>query len=637
MKTVSKSVAIALAAPIAVSTAAFAQANENIETISITGSRQPIDIQRVAGSVSVITADDIAQSGALDLTDMLRNFAGVSISQSGPRGALTELRLRGAESNHVLVLIDGIEVNDVGQGGLVDFAHLSLDNIERIELLRGPQSALWGSGAVAGVLSITTRQGALANNVRAEIGENSSTGISANVATEFENTSLSINASYYETDGQNISRQGDEKDGYEKTQVSALVNHEISRGNKLIASVRFSDFTNDYDAVDFFETGLPIDAINLTEGQQLSGKLHWQYAPVNSIWSQTLGAEFNQNENDNTVGGEFDGSTKGDKTRLFWLNTLSYAKLSHVSVVLETSEESFTQRGPVVFGDPNQDNDNRISSALIDWVHSVNRQFSVSGSYRYDDNDVFNNANSYRIGANYQVTPAIRTYASYGKAVKNPSFVERFGFFPADFQGNPDLIPEQSYTFEIGADFTINRDWQASLAWYDTDLENEINGFVFDPDTFQFTADNVDGTSKRSGVEATLQGSAGVLDLTFSYAYLDATEPDAEGIQQPELRRAEHTGSVVVNYPFSNRTGNVYVQANYVGERNDIFFPPFPNPSEVVELDSYVLVNLAVNYRLTKSWTLGARAENLLDEDYEDVFGFVGAGRSAYVSASYQW
>lgn len=627
-----------LAGSLIASLATFA-AEQPIETISITGSRLPLEQARLAGSVSVLSAQQIQQSGALNISDLLRTFNGVAISQQGPTGTLTQLRLRGAEANHLLVLIDGVEVNNVGSDGAVNFAHISVDTVERIELLRGPQSALWGNGAVAGVLSITTKgpAGTKKAHAKIEVGQHDSSNVSAGFQGQTGDLSYSLSAAHLESDGQNISRQGMETDGYRKTHGNLALNWATTDNSSLDFSFRAVDYRNEFDRTDFVTTGLPADADNYTEGKQYSAQVQWHYAPKQSMWQQSLGLQYNSDESETDGNATSNSRSKGEKQRLFWLNSFDYAPASRATLVLENVQEEFKQRGVVGFSDPNQEQQNDTNSAVIDLIHGLSDQLTFNLSGRYDNNDVFDNATSYRAGLSYQLTQAGRLFASYGKGVKNPSFTERFGFYPSSFKGNPDLQPEQAYTLEVGSQWQLAQDWQLDLTWFDTDLENEINGFVAVPNSNLFTAENVNGSSQRQGAEVALKGKFAGIDLNFNYGYLDATQPDLLGEQQIEIRRPRHTGSVSLNYAFNQNKTNANIQAVYTGSQNDTFFPPYPQPAETLGLRPYTLVNAAITSQLSNHWTLGVRAENLLDQDYEDVVGYVGPGRSVYMSLSTHW
>jgi len=269
-------------------------------------------------------------------------------------------------------------------------------------------------------------------------------------------------------------------------------------------------------------------------------------------------------------------------------------------------------------------------SFITDFSQSITKQLSTSASYRYDNNEEFKNAESYRIGLNYQVNERIRTFVSYAKAVKNPSFTERFGFFPGTFLGNADLQPESSRSVEWGSDANW-QDYQTNIALFSASLDNEILGFVFDPDSGLFTAQNSAEESLRDGAEIELTRTVKQFRWALSYAYLDATEADSV-----ELRRARHSGSAWLSYEI-DRQHQIYVQADYTGTRADRFFPPFPQPSQVLKLENYWLISANYRYQFNPNAAVAVRLSNALNEQYEDIIGFSGESRRVMFNLSYSW
>ncbi len=626
-----------LAAFIAASPTVYSQSNNDLETISVLGSRAAIDKRTLAGSVSFLDEDTIKASGASTVVELLRTFASVNVSQSGPTGTLSELRFRGSESNHILVLIDGVEVNDIGQGGLVDFAHIVVADIERIELLRGPQSALWGTSAVSGVISITTKRASEPQQLSANIalGTQATKELGLSYSSKSDKLSFAINLNHLSTDGDNISRNGDEDDGYRNSSLSAKVQYDINDAHQLTSNVRIVEFTSSFDAIDFGTTGLPTDADNLSEGEQLNYLLRWLYAPKANNWSQSLSYQLSRNESENYTQDIFSGSTLGETERLTWLHYFDLSKgagykKNFLNIGVDAVEEDFQQAGPVSFGDPNQSQSNTTISALADGQIGLGEALYLSASLRRDNSDEFEDASSFRLGLSWQAMPNLKIFLSRGKAIKNPSFTERFGFFPGTFQGNPNLTPESSFSNEVGLEYAPTDQIDIQLTHFNTELEDEINGFVFDPTSGAFTANNLEETSTRKGFELSLKGYLDRLTWSASYAYLDAKAPT-----EIELRRSRHTGSVTLNYTINDKN-NVYVQGDYTGSKLDRFFPPFPASAELVELGAYWLLSANYGYKITDRLMLNLRAENLLNEDYEDVFGFVGQKRRITLNLRYQ-
>ena len=606
---------------------------DSIETISIVGSRSQVAQSNIAAASYVLDEAHIRASGHVYLSDLIRSLPSVSLAQSGSTGGLTELRLRGAEANHVLVMIDGIVVNDEGQGGLVDFAHLTTDAIIRVELLQGPQSALWGSGAVAGVLSITTRAaGASGAQMSVELGNQSHRAISANLGGQANELDYRVSVQHIDTDGDNIAREGDEDDGYQNTTITARL-----KWQSIGLSVRAVDFENDFDATDFVNTGLPVDADNVTQGQQIHTKLDWLHSTDNSQWSYNAQLHYSQNQSENFNSGFSASETIGTKTRaVAWANYSARSE-SQLNLGVEWVDDDFEQKGPIGFGDPNQNQTMQTRAVFADASHPLSEIAVLNASVRWDDNTDFDDQTSYRIGPRVNFNATFSAFASFGKAVRNPTFTERFGFFPQTFLGNPNLKPETAKTLEAGVVAHLTKQGSIQLTWFETELENEINGFVFDTDQGMFTAANSQSESRREGLELSLNQRINDWAISAQYSYLDAEELSDTNNPLTELRRPSHNGALVITYTPMNSQHTANVSFDYTGSRFDQFFPPFPNPAQRVKLDAYWLMSAAWRYQHSNSVSIQLSAHNLLDEDYEDVVGFVGEGRQIRLKGTYQF
>lgn len=614
-----------------------------VETITVSGSHSALPIAQLAGNVSVLDADDIARSQATFVSELLVQFAGVDISTNGGIGQFAELRLRGSETNHILVLIDGIAVNDQGQGGLVDLAHLSTQSIARIELYRGPQSALWGDGAVGGVLNITTKDGYAmqghSNTVKVGLGQQDTQQIQYQHQSQVDQLHYGVTISHISTAGQNISIVPDnnETDGYDNTSIHSKLSYQINEQHKITAVLHHVDYDTEFDATDFVTTGLPIDADNLSHGRQQSAKLQWQLTPTTANWSLNTALSSHRNVVDNTSNGVLSSLTDATTRSISSVAKLDYSdtavtRLYHLGAELEQTD--FDQRGPADFGDPNQSQTIDSNSLFADAIMSLSATTFLNASVRYTNNSEFANATDYRVGANWQQSSAFTWFASVGRASKNPTFTERFGFFAGTFIGNPALQPEIATTYELGLRYTF-QGLQTQFNVFTAQLENEINGFVFDSATGGFTADNVDGQSDRDGLEWELSWVHDALSINATYSYLDATQGSGEA-QSVELRRARHNGSFNASYAWSD-TVSSYLSASYVGSKFDQFFPPWPQASKIIGLRPYWLVNANVSLAVTNQLTVSAKIDNLFDHSYQDIVGYRGLERKALLSLAYTW
>jgi vitamin B12 transporter len=594
----------------------------DLETITV--SATPVLVDDAGSSITVITREQIEAQNA-SIQSLLRTVPGFAVSQQGSIGAVTQVRVRGAEANQVLVLIDGIEANDLAQGSEFDFSQISLGDVERIEIVRGPQSALWGSDAMAGVIHIITRPGEFRNTISTffEAGSFSTTRatVSANVATDQHRAKLSID--YLDTDGTNISRQGSEDDGLENLTVSLSGRYTPGSEFALEYTLRQSEKTSEFDANDFITTGLPVDADNETRSDYFYGGVSITHDISDALEHSLL---FARTDTSNRTRPAND-KTAGEKDK--WKYQLSYTAGAHrISVIGERESESFRQRGTATFfGDPNQNRDTETTSLASEYQY-VGERLNLSLSARQDNNDEFDDANAWRATVSYGFD-AGSLYASVGESTKNPTFTERYGFY-TNFIGNPDLKPEESLHWEVGArgDF-LDKRLRLGITWFEADLTDEINGFVFDPVTFGFTSANVAGESHRQGAELTLDYQPTErLSLSASYSYLDATQEDFAGADVEEVRRPEHSGSVAINYRWQQ--AGLGLTVSRTGSQEDDYFPPFPPWQERVELSGFTLVELSGYYELNSKVTLSFRAENLTDEAYEEVYGFEAPGFAAY-------
>jgi vitamin B12 transporter len=608
-----------------------------LDAIVVTASRTPISLGETGSSVSLITREDIERRGSAFAVDLLRDVPGIAVSRSGGIGSQAQIRVRGSEANHVLVLIDGIEASDPSAGDEFQFEHLATSDIERIEIVRGPQSALWGSDAVGGVINVITRsptapfeaEGLLESGSFGTIRGGTQFGISG------DSYQIGLGLSYIDADGSNASRSGDENDGFKSAIANLVARVDASDQIQLDFAARHTDSTKQFDTTDFIVTGLPIDTDRATDSRQSYLKAA---ATIDAgTWiTHIIKLTHLDTDSENHSDGSSISALSAQKLGFYYQGDVVLpGSINHtLTFAIDHENEDFSQRGTASpFGDPNQDQDLDTTGYVLEYRANPLEAWNLSASARHDQSSVFDSVTTYRLSASYALGDG-RTWlrGSYGTGQKSPTFIERFGFFPDAFLGNAALEPEQSEGWEIGVDRTFRDDRVTlSATYFNEVLENEINGFAFDPVALQFTAANLSGESHRRGLETSVSADAtDALHLTASYTYIDSTQPDADGAQTREVRRPRHMAAVNVNYTFSARV-NVNLNVSYNGTQFDNFFPPFPQPAERRELSSYRLVSLATNFRLTDRLELFARIENVLDEDYEDVLGFATPGLGAYL------
>jgi len=607
-----------------------------LEDMLVTASLQPISINDVASSITIITREEIEQRQVKYLSDLLRDVPGFAVSQAGGPGTQTQIRVRGAEANQLLVLIDGVRANDPALSDEFPYQYALTANIERIEIIRGPQSATWGGDAMAGVINIIRKKDVDAHYFAGNVEGGSFSTINASVNGGYSGEVFRVNGglAYFDSDGTNISRQGNEKDGSENTTVNLDVEFDPADSLTLRFSGQAVDATSEFDDIDFFVVGLPIDADRVTESQQTYLTAEARFAPVGKSFSANFVINHLDSDNDNYSDGLWAGSTAAETLEFRLRGGWNLGENHKINFALEKEDIDFSQRGEAsFFGDPNQDQSYDVNGYALEYIGKPNDEFTWTLSGRQDDYSDFDNATTWQVAGAYQLSGSMRLRGSIGTGSKAPTFTERYGFYEDFFIGNPDLKPESSQGWEFGIDsnWQDNRQ-QLSLTYFDQDLQDEIDGFVFDPETFLFTAQNKESDSKRSGVEAVYDARISQSwSFGASYTYTDATEKDAEGKSVREVRRPEHMASLVANYYFAEDRGNLNLNLNYSGEQLDVFFSPITFVADRVVLPSYTVVDLAGSWKLTQSMDLTARVSNLFDEEYEEILGFVRPGRAAYI------
>lgn len=608
-----------------------------LETIVVTASRTPIGLNATGSSVSLITREDIERRRSAFAIDLLRDVPGIAVSRSGGLGSQAQIRVRGSEANHVLVIIDGIEANDPTAGDEFQFEHLATSDIERIEIVRGPQSALWGSDAVGGVINVITRRptSPFEAGGHLETGSFDTVRSGARLGVGNDRYQVGLGLSYLDSEGSNISRSGDETDGYRNAMANLVARLDASEQTRFDFAVRHTDNTTQFDSTDFLVTGLPVDADRFAETRQSYAKAAVTIEAGNWM-THSFKLTYLDTNSENHSDGSSVSSLAADKVGLYYQGDFSLpgSLVDTLTVAIDHEDEGFSQRGAAsLFGDPNQEQSLDTTGYILEYRANPTDALNVSASTRHDQSSDFDSVTTYRLTASYALADGKTTVrGGFGTGQKSPTFIERFGFFPDAFLGNAALEPEQSKGWEIGVDRAFLDDrLSLSATYFDEVLDDEIDGFVFDPIAAQFTSANQPGKSYRKGLETSVTARpTDALSISASFTYIDSTQPDAAGNQIDEVRRPRHMAGVNVNYAFSARA-NLNLNVSYNGTQIDTFFPPFPQPAERRKLASYRLVSLAGNVRLTDRLELFARLENLLDEEYEDILGFATPGIGAYL------
>lgn len=590
------------------------------DTVIVIGGRIPTRVEDVTSATSFLDVDDIELRGSLTLADTLRSVPGIAISGSGGTGGLTDLRVRGSEADHVLVLIDGIEASVPMTGGF-DFAHAPGFGVERVEILRGEQSALWGSDAIGGVINIRTTgsTGEVTRLAQFEVGSFGSRFGGVRATGRQGRTTGGLSASFVQSDGIDVSGTGGESDGYTRVFVSTTGRVALAEGESIQWAARVADFESEFDSDSDFN-GLLNDTAEHSDGQQaaLGGRLTLRRFG----FQHDIAINASQDRLETFNVGIPQSKTEARRLQSYYQATGNWqiGGASHrLTGLLEVEGVQFESFAGVGAGS-NQSRDINNTAIAADYRFSSGPA-RLSASLRQDQNDEFENATTWRFGGAWAFDDVGgRLRASFGDGVKNPGIYELYGFFPGSFIGNPALTPERSRGWEIGWDQTLGEIGQVSLTWFEARLEDEI---YTDFGAFPFTARNRSTRSRRSGLEfdTAFMPIAG-LNVTASATHLEAVENG-----MPELRRPEFTGSFAINWSPAAGDWQIGLAADHTGQQLDTDFSTFTT----VNLPAYTLVSARLEWQMAETVGLYVRGTNLTDEERVDVLGYTSEGRGLFV------
>ncbi|WP_055920998.1 TonB-dependent receptor plug domain-containing protein [Altererythrobacter sp. Root672] len=599
-------------------------------TIVVTGTATPVERQKIGNTLTVIEGETIETKRTAYLQDILREVPGLAVNQSGSFGSLTQVRIRGADGNHVLVLIDGIEVSAVGSGEF-DFSSLLANNIDRVEVLRGPQSGLYGSNALAGVINVITKGGdGPSLDGLLEYGSFDSVFGRGALTVGDRETFVSANAIYRQTDGVSSAAIGTEPDGDKNLTLYLRGGAKLADIARIDGTLRFVDKDTDTDGFDFSggpNQGLAIDDDSYSNTEDWSGGLALTVEPIDR-WENVFSVAYSH---DNSVGGAggFDiFGSEGERLNLSARSTIGFDTPSfanathHVTVFVEHEEEGYRNTFPF---DPSQEarQERSLLGYGAEYRLDLFDSLFLRGAIRHDENDDFEDATTYSVSGSW-VLGSTRLHASYGTGVTNPTFTEQFGYIPGEFVGNPDLLPERAKGFDFGVEQRLFDDKLLfDATYFNSTLRDEIISVY--P-----SVENDLGESNREGIELAARVNLGSISFGGSYTYLDATDPDGG----EEVRRPKNQASFDVTGRFGSED-RVSVSAGliYNGEMLDVDYRNYFTNGFVAEkspLEAHTVVRLAGSYKLNESVEFFARLENALDADYEEALSYGAPGRAVY-------
>ena len=594
--------------------------------IVVTANRAERPADEVAQSVTVMAADEIRRRQSQTVVDLLRTVPGVTVNRNGGPGTTTSVNIRGADSDQNVVLIDGVKLNDPsGTGGGFNFGNLLVGNIERIEVVRGSQSVIWGSQAIGGVVNLLTAAPTqeLRVNARAEGGWRDTYQAIANVSGKVGPVAASAGGGYYRTDGLstfNEARGGRERDGYENVSANARALIDVADGISIDLRGFYSDGETDVD-------GFPAPAFAFADTRERAKTK--EFVGYGGLNAALLDGRFRNRvafaytrtdrtniDPDGSVRTAFDA--QGENERFEYQGILD---LDIVDATFggETERSSFVS---VSFGSAPSRAEVRITSIYGEATVRPVTGLLLTGGVRYDDHDTFGDATTFAASGVYSPNGgASRIRASYGEGFKAPSLFQLYSAF-----GNTALRPERSDSWEVGVGQRFGGQLELAATYFHRDTANQIDflSCTRNPDPIcvgrpSGTYDNIRLT-RAEGVElsATLR-PVDRLTVIGQYSFIDA-DNRMTGLQL--ARRPRQTVSLIADYAFPSGL-QAGATVAHVGDS-------FDNAANTTRLDGYVLADIRAAVPLAKAIELFGRVENLFDERYETIFRYGVAGRAAY-------
>ncbi len=591
MKNIRRSFAVLLA--FTLSLAASAQEIQPKDTIIVTATRTEISVNDAIVPVTVITRDQIEQSLASDLAEVLRFEAGIDIGRNGGPGQATSVFLRGTESNHTLVLVDGVRINPGTIGGAA-IQNIAPELIDRIEIVKGARSALFGTDAIGGVINIITRRSTRAY-AEGSVGGgsfNTSSGF-ASGGSRSKNGEFGVSVNWQDTDGFPV-RTGSNLDrGYHNLSANIYWRRRLGKND---VSIRHWQASGAVEYLDFFLSPLDQDFKNASTAIEIVTPLAGQ-AQSKLLLSHIV---------DDVTQGQSDDFVESRRSSLDWQFSFAAGNHTWVGGLYLVDETAKT----LSFGSGFEE-DTSVKAIFIGDQWSSGRHQSFL-AVRLTDHETIGNETTWNAEYAFDLNDQWTVNAGIAHAFRAPDATDRYGF-----GGNPALLPEVADEVQFGLRFYPRPRHNFSLELYQSDIEDLIE---FDLVTFQLR--NISRAEIR-GAQLAYEYSGDKFDLRTVLVRQQADNA-TDGVRL--LRRAEESLAVSLTRDLGKHRIGLSVLAS--GDREDF---------GGLILDSYLLANLTGQIALSDKWRLHARVENLLDEEYETAAGFPMQERSGFLELKYSW
>ena len=586
---------------------------DRIDTIVVTATRIEQPVAETGSTVRIIDAEDIAALGFSQALDAIAGAPGVTVNQNGSFGGVASVRVRGASSAQTLVLIDGVAANDASApGGGFDFARVDSENIERVEILSGPQSTLWGSDAIGGVVSIATKQPdeGLGGSLFAQAGSYGAVRGGASVDRGGRAGDFRLAATGLETDG--ISRADErngntEEDGFETLTLSARGGLNLARGARVEGSLLWNDADAEFDSFRFGAQGNVGDGDEVSRTEEFSGHLALRLPHFDGRLDNLLLVGRSEIDRENLSGGVQSFEAQGERTLFRYQGTLAVNARDALVVGAEREESSASGDASSING----------LFALYQWQPA--EPLTLTGGLRSDDHERFGGETTGRIAAAVRAVPNLTLRASWAQGFKAPTIFQTTFFCCGAPAANDALRPERSAGVDFGAEWHPDSGLgYVGLTFFRQNTEDLID-FSFAIGGYE----NIEEVDSK-GIEV----SAGwniteSIALSADYAYIRAREADGTALH----RLPRHSGDLALGFaPSSPFSSTVLVRFN--GRETN---------TDGSRLGDWTRVDVNARYALSERLELSGRIENLFDAHYQQILGYGTPGRSGSVGVRWRY
>jgi vitamin B12 transporter len=614
---------LALALLCAFGGAANAVPEDEPETIVVTATRIPTPELQVASSITVVTAEDIAARQVRTLPGLLEQVPGLNVVQTGGPGGQTSVFMRGTNSNHTKVLIDGIDVGDPSNpGGAFDFAHVLTQDIQKVEILRGPQSGLYGSDAIGGVINIITKSGSgpAQFNAAVEAGSFDTFNQWGGVGGSYEQLHYAANIEHFHSGKTPVTpldllAQGEQRidDYYDNLTASTKLGFDVTEQFDLGLVARYTDTHLRLTGENFNNfPATPDSAQSANDTLQTYARASAHLTSINGVLEQTIGAAYSDVRSSDFSPEASRSDAFGERVKFDWLGAAKLAAQQKLVLGAEHQRDEITT--PISASTITDSGFAELQSGFGD------RLFDTI-SVRYDSNDRFGGKLTYRFAPTYLIDDSgTKIKASIGTGFKAPTLDQLYQSFPAfDFIANPNLKPESSVGWDAGFEQTALSN---ALRFGVTYFHNNITNLI--ADNADFTMNINVGRAVTEGVESFLSYQPTMaLTVRLDYTYTQATD---EILHEELLRRPRHKGTLNTNWQATRQlslNATVLVVGSWIDGNRDFSIPRLTAPG-------YTTVDLAASYAVNDHLEVYARAANLLNRHYENPTGFLQPSVGAF-------